>query len=355
MHEIKIYGDISHISNKVGNEVDLSNLQAQLLEAKGQDVKVRINCDGGDVEEGFAFYYELRRYAKENNATVHTFGEGRLKSIATIIFLAGDVRELSSGLQPFVHGVSMATGEEPSEEQKIIIRGLELRIANHYANHTDLTVDEALELMANETYIDTDLAKKMRFATNVENVFVPVALKRFNINNNLNNMNKKTQTLYNKVAKFLGQFSNKVVSTADGKELDFYELEDDAVVKVGDKAYYDGMDADGSFIMPNGDTYVFIAGELTEIQSEDVTDTESLEEKDATIALLTQQLEAISNKAVELDAQNKQNLAIISGYNASSKQAPKTGKEAPKEKAPEAQVSKASLAIANLNKNVIKK
>lgn len=357
MHEIKIYGDISHISNKVANEVDLSDLQSQLLDAKGQDIKVRINCDGGDVEEGFAFYYELRRYAKDNNATVHTFAEGRLKSIATIIFLAGDVRELSSGLQPFVHGVSFANGDEPNEEQMIIIKGLELRIATHYANHTDLTVDEALELMANETYIDTDLAKEMRFATNIENVFVPVALKRFSINTNNNNMNKKTQTLYNKVAKFLGQFSNKVVTTADGKELDFYELEDDAVIAVGDKAYYDGMDADGSFIMPSGETYVLVAGELTEIQSEDITDTnaEALAEANATIALLTEQLEAVSNKAVELDTQNKANIALIAGYKASSKPVFNNGKEAPKEKQKEAEPSKASLAVANLNKNLIKK
>lgn len=352
MHEIRIYGDITHISDKSEKTVDLSDLQNQLALAKGDDVKVKLNCDGGDVEEGFAMYYELRRYAKENNAKIHTFAEGRLKSIATVIFLAGDERELSSGLQPFVHGVSLSSGQEPNEEQTKIINDLNIRIANHYAAHTDITPDEALEMMVAETYIDTDTAKKMRFATNIENVFVPVALKRFNTNNNLNNMNKKTQTLYNKVAKFLGQFSNKVVSTADGKELDFYELEDDAVIAVGDKAYYDGMDADGSFIMPDGETYVFIAGELQEIQSEDETDTdtEALAEANATIALLTEQLEAVSNKAVELDTQNKAKDALIAGYKASSKPAPTSNKTAPKPAVPVKEPSKASAAIANLNK-----
>jgi len=355
MHEIKIYGDISHISNKVENEVDLSDLQSQLSEAKGQDIKVRINCDGGDVEEGFAFYYELRRYAKDNNATVHTFAEGRLKSIATIIFLAGDVRELSSGLQPFVHGVSFANGETPNEEQMVIIKALELRIATHYANHTDLTVEDALELMANETYIDTDLAKEMRFATNIENVFVPVALKRFSTNTNNKQMNKRTEAILNKVAKLFGSFQNKLVTSADGKELDFYELADDAVVAVGDKAYYDGMDADGSFIMPDGETYVFVAGELTEIQSVDMTDTnaQALEEANAAIALLTEKLEAVSNKAVELDTQNKANIALIAGYKASSKSAPTSNKQAPKNVEVE-KPSKLSGAIANLNRQKTK-
>lgn len=349
MHEIKIYGDITHISDKSEKTVDLSDLQSQLLAANGQDVRVKLNCDGGDVEEGFAMYYELRRYAKENDAKIHTFAEGRLKSIATVIFLAGDVRELSSGLQPFVHGVSRADGQEPTEEQAIIIQELNVRIANHYASHTDISVDEALEMMNNETYISTDVAKEMRFATNIENVFVPVALKRFSINKTENKMNKKTQTLLNKAMNFLKGFSNKVVETAEGKELDFYELEDEAVIEVGVKAYFDGMDAEGKYVMLTGETYVFEAGVLTEIipvEEEPVVDVVALQAENEA---LTAQLEAMTNKAVDLDTQNKANIALIANFKASSKPAPKEQKEAPKAKEEE-KTTTASKAVANFNK-----
>lgn len=363
MHEIKIYGEIVPFEEQwiidQGGYVNLSTVQDQLKKADGKDITVRIRSFGGDVETGFTIYAELRRYARDNKAKVTTLGEGQVASIATVMFLAGDERILTEHTQPFVHNAWTYTMGDSKELQRVSVEldKCNKQIAEHYALHTDLTVQEALDLMTNETSITPDEAVAMRFATKVEEVLRPVALKRFSTNTNNKNMNKKTQTLYNKVAKFLGQFSNKVVTSADGKELDFYELEDDTVVKVGDKAYYDGMDADGSFIMPDGETYVFIAGELTEIQSEDVTDTNesALAEANATIALLTEQLEAVSNKAVELDTQNKAKDALIAGYKASSKPAPNQSKEAPKEKDKEATPSKASKAVANLNQNLIKK
>jgi len=360
MHEIKIYGEIIPFEEDwFGNGyINLSNVQNQLAEAEGKDIKVRIRSFGGDVETGFSIYNELRRYAKDNKAKVTTLGEGQVASIATVIFLAGDERILTGHTEPFVHN---AWTYSEGDSKTLVRVAAELdkcnnMIADHYALHTDLTRDEALDLMNNDTSITPEEAVKIRFATSIEEVLRPVALKRFSTNTNNNNMNKKTQTLYNKVAKFLGQFSNKVVTTADGKELDFYELEDDAVIAVGDKAYYDGMDADGSFIMPSGETYVLVAGELTEIQSEDITDTnaEALAEANATIALLTEQLEAVSNKAVELDTQNKAKDTLIAGYKASSKSAPTQSKEAPKEKQKEAEPSKASLAVANLKKHLTK-
>jgi len=78
-------------------------LQKQLQKAGGKDVKVRINSVGGDVDEGFAMYSELRRYASENNAKITTFAEGRCVSIATIFFLAGDKRIVTEYTEPFVH------------------------------------------------------------------------------------------------------------------------------------------------------------------------------------------------------------------------------------------------------------
>lgn len=363
MHEIKIYGEIVPFEEQwiinQGGFYNLTCLQNALKEADGKDIKVRIRSFGGDVETGFTMYNELRRYAKENKAKVTTLGEGQVASIATVIFLAGDERILTGHTEPFVHN---AWTYSEGDSKTLIRVATELEkcnnmIADHYALHTDLTRDEALELMNNDTSITAEEAVTIRFATSIEEVLRPVALKRFSTNTNNNKMNKKTQSVLNKFAKLFTSFSNKVISTADGKELDFYELEEEAVVKVGDKAYYDGMDADGSFIMPDGETYVFIVGELTEIQSEDVTDTNEsdLAEANATIALLTEQLEKASNKVEELVAINSNKDAIISGYKASSKPAPAQAKQAPKEKSPEAQVSKASLAIANLNKNVIKK
>lgn len=376
MHEIKLYGEIVPFEEQwiidQGGFYNLTCLQNSLKEADGKDIKVRIRSFGGDVETGFTMYNELRRYAKDHKAKVTTLGEGQVASIATVIFLAGDERILTGHTEPFVHN---AWTYSEGDAKTLVRVATELEkcnnmIADHYALHTDLTRDEALDLMNNDTSISPEEAVKIRFATSIEEVLRPVALKRFSTNNKLNTMSNKTKRLTFYAKKTLGMTNNKalipskvmaqdkIVTSSDGKELDFYELGEDDVVKVGDKAYYDGMDADGSFIMPDGETYVFIAGELQEIQSEDETDTNSAEdlaEAETTITALMDKVNELSNKVEELTASNSTKDALIAGYKASSKPAPAQSKEAPKAKEVEATPSKASLAVANLNKNLTKK
>lgn len=307
MHEIKIYGYISNVAEKSDKEVSLLDVQNQLKDANGQEIKVRINSFGGDADEGFAIYNELRRYAKDNGVEVHTFAESRLGSIATVIFLAGDKRELSADLQPFVHRAYYDGIDELSEGQLKVLETVNARLANHYANHTDLTFDEALELMNAETYINTEEAKAMRFATSIEEVLRPVALKRF-INKKEEEMNENKKSVSVLAAakallqKALGTVVNKKVSTADEREIDFYDLEEDAVVEVGAKARIDGADADGSYVMKTGETFVFVSGELTEIMpKEEEVISEDVVAMQATINDLTTQLEAVTAHAMKQD------------------------------------------------------
>lgn len=327
MRDIYIYGEVIPFSDKwvidEGGYVNLDEVQRQLNEADGEDVKVIIRSPGGCVQTGFDIYNALRRYAKEKGARVETFGEGIVSSIATVIFLAGDKRTLTENTYPFVHNAWTYTweGMDSKKFQRIAddLKQCDARISKHYAMHTDLTEEEALELMNNDTSISPEEAKRIRFATDIEEVFRPVALKRFNINKIDNKMSNKAKQLI-KAAKSLLGINNKVVETADGKELDFYELAEDATPAVGDKAYYDGMDADGSFIMPDGETFVFIAGVLEEIESEDETDTnEALAEANATIAELE---ETITGLMAKVEQQGK----TIKAYQAKSKPAPASEK-----------------------------
>lgn len=365
MHEIKIYGYISNVAEQTDKEVSLLNVQQQLAEANGKDILCRINSHGGDAEEGFAIYYELRRYARDNKAKVKTFAESRLGSIATIIFLAGDERELTMDLQPFVHKASFETDEELTDSQKNELSILNARLANHYSQHTDLTFDEALELMTNETFIPTEMAKDMRFATSVENVLRPVALKRFN-NQKLDidmNKNKKTGTILAKALAFVQSLGhvivNKVVMTADEKELDFYELEEDEVIEVGASARVDGQDANGEYVMKNGETYVFVDGQLTEIKeaSADEPTSEDAVALQAEIDTLTAKLEEVTTKAsaqIEtLKAEASKKDTIIANYkNIVSASAPKDGgkQKEKEENHPTTKVAQIDNAIKNLIK-----
>jgi len=357
MHEIKIYGEVIPFEDDFGDGyVNLSNVQNQLEQANGKDIKVRIRSMGGDVQTGFDIYNELRRYARENNAKVQTLGEGFLASIATVFFLAGDERILTENTNPFLHNAWTYTIGDSKEllRTSVELKTCNNKIAAHYALHTDLTKEEALQLMENETSITPKEAKKMRFATAIEEVLRPVALKRFTTNIKPNTMNKRAKLILTNAAKVLGLISNKLVATAAGSELDFYELEDDAVVAIGDKAYYDGVDAEGSYLMPNDETYVFVAGELTEIQPPilDNQDEEiDLAEANATIKLLTEQLETVTNKVTDLVASNKAKDATIAGYKAMSKPAPVNGKPTPRINVPAPEPSATSKAVAQMIKH----
>jgi len=354
MHEIKIYGYISNVAEQSEKEVSLLDLQQQLKQANGKPVVCRINSHGGDAEEGFAMYYELRRYAKENKVKVKTFAESRLGSIATVVFLAGDERELTTDLQPFVHKAYFDTDEDISDKQKAELEVLNKRIATHYASHTELTFEEAYSLMDADTFIDTEMALSMRFCTSIEQVLRPVALKRF-INPQLKSNNKMSKPSKIVLASraFMKALSAqaKVVFTADRKELDFYELTEDEAIETGANATLDGEPATGKHTMDDGRIFTFENGVLVEI--EDPKEEEMSEEM---VALkseneeLKSTLEAVLASAQELRAENKAQAVIIANAkNTTSKPAPNADKPNGKE-VPNAKTSEASKASLNFNK-----
>lgn len=298
-YEIKIYGDIiaQHQKDEGVKGFTLSDLQAQLSKAGGEDVKVRFNSRGGDFNEGFAMYDELRRYATENNARIHTYAEANLASIVTIPFLAGDTREISRHIEPFVHNAwNEATGDSRTMfENAEQLEKCNDKLARHYAEHTELSYDEARELMNAETSISTREALRMRFANKIENVYRPVALKRFT--KTTNNMSKENKGIMAKIKAIFSDVQNKIVKDAEQRDVDFYELEDDEPIEVGANATIDGAPAEGEVVMANGETYVFADGVLTEIRP---VENEQDEEKDEQPSDLEQALAQVAELKEQL-------------------------------------------------------
>lgn len=370
MHEIKLYGEVVPFEDnwiiEMGGYVNLTYLQQQLKEANGSDVKIRINSCGGDVDTGFAMYAELRRYAKENKAKVVTFGECRVASIATVFFLAGDERILTEHTEPFVHNAwTYVEGDSKTITRVAVeLEKYNAKIAQHYANHTELTFDEALELMNAETSITTEEAKAMRFATDIEEVLRPVALRRFtNKQTEDMNKNKKTPSILAKAEAFLKSIGvgvkNKLVMSADEVELDFYELEEDEVIEVGANVRIDGDDTvTADYVMKSGETYKIVDGVLAEIvePADDDTSADAVALQ-AEIDNLTSQLEAITNKAIELEATNKSQSAVIQNLKKiGSKAAPEGGdKNKPAESTTVEKGTMAKAAITGLINKQLKK
>ena len=342
-----MHGNEIYLIGEVGVEITLQNvIDAVKKTNQSEKLTVNIHSNGGSIYEGRAIYNYLKSLPQE----VETVAIGMVASIATIIMLAGNKGSRFAYAQNnvLIHMPSVeAWGYADDLKEAVkVLEDEEVKIANIYADETNFTYSEVIELMKQDRMMNYEEIQK--FGLEIKEYKAVAKYENFT-NKNENKMNKKTETLLNKVAKFLGTFQNKIVATADGKELDFAELEDDATIAIGDKATFDGTDAEGSFVMPEGETYVFVAGELTEIIPEEAE--ASADDKDAIIANLTEQLEALSNKAEDLALQNKAKDTVISNYKAMSKPAPAnsgvkpTNSEAKK-------VSNATNAVAYLtNKN----
>jgi len=316
MKDIYIYGEVVPSFVSGDGYVTLRSVQAQLKEAKGEDIRVRINCIGGDVAEGLAIYNELRRYAADFKAKVTTLAEGMCASIATVIFLAGDHRIMNEYTEPFVHNAWCYTEGDNKAVQKMAdeLGKVNKMIAKHYAAHTDLTEEQALLLMAEDTFISADECLKLRFAHEIEAVVKP--LNSILKTNKMAKPTNKKLSLLQRFNKLVG-ISNKIEFDAENREVDFYELEDDDTIKVGDKAKVDGKpaaeagDADGKITMASGEVFVFDGEELTEIiPVEEEEEGLSAEDAEEVLNLLA----VAQNKIKTLQAKNKEQKETIAKF-----------------------------------------
>lgn len=314
-YDIKIYGEIIPFQHKDVVEngcINLTAVQEQLKHANGQDIRVRINSIGGDVDEGFAIYSELRRYAQQNNSKIETLAEGKCSSIATIIFLAGDSRITTEFTQPFVHNAWCYT---EGDAKALLRMSADLEncndmIAKHYEKHTDLTYDEARELMNNDTSISPEECVRLRFATSIEHVQRPAAMMQIinksNTNVKMAKNSKKVQTKNQTEKSFINKLReifNKDVFTADNQIVDFYELEDNETVAVGAKANIDGKPAEGEVIIASGETYVFEKGELIEIKEVEGDEPKNAEEEEEGAEGPVDETQVLKDRIAELEAE----------------------------------------------------
>ena len=302
---IYIYGDIGCWQDKNSadwGEVTLTSVRDQYeAQKQAESITLHIHSPGGYVAEGFAIHDYIRSLGKP----VTTIIEGMCYSIATVIALAGDTRKMTSNADFMIHNPWGGMMGDSSELQKYAdeLKGEEDRIADFYAKKTKISKDKALEMMKEETFMPAEEALKHGFITEIAVVMKAVA--KLNINTNKNEMaeamtKEEAQGMFAKLEEKIGNFfkntrpQNKVVQDASGAEIDFYELEEDATPAVGDKARINDADATGEHVMPNGETYIFEDGTLTEIRAEETE--EEIEELKEEIEELKEELQQAKAK-----------------------------------------------------------
>jgi ATP-dependent protease ClpP protease subunit len=263
---------------------------------------VHINSVGGYVSEG----EEIYNYLKSLKKPITTIGTGLVASIATVIFMAGDKRMLRPNTEFMIHlpsGSVSGTSEEVAEYSSFM-QETEKKMIKFYEDHTDLTKEAIKPLLSKETWLDTDKAYELGF-TNVQTENKK-AVAIFNNNKKIIEMakqNKKPNALQIAFAAVAAALSpaatNLVLADANDVNLDFADLEDGTEPQVDDVATVDGTAAEGEYVMPDGKTFIFSAGVLTEIKpADDAGDDDELTEEEMQLLidlLTTERDEAIVN------------------------------------------------------------
>lgn len=307
---IYISGQIGTFDGVAG--VELIDVIGQVKkQPKATEFNVHINSEGGLVDVGFDIY----NYLKSLGKPITTIGSGIVASIATVIFMAGEQRLVRENTPFMIHlpwGGSMGTADE-LEQFADQLRGIEKKLVGFYKKSLNLEEQALMPLLKNETWLTPNQLTTLGFTTSRQ---VKAAAKAFfKTNSQMNGTFSERdrhwmESLFTKVlAKFKNQHVlNKVVQDATGTEIDFTDLPDDAVIEVGAMATIDGKPAEGEYILPDGFTYVFTAGELTEIIEP---------EEDAEVAALLvenrnlkRQLNSIKNEVMALKRQVTSNFSV---------------------------------------------
>jgi ATP-dependent protease ClpP protease subunit len=303
---LKIYGDIgdnlpSIFSDEAGN-ISSKYVYDFLEENKdSQEIIVRINSRGGDVQEGWAIHDLLVNSGKR----IRTIGEGKIYSIATIIFLAGDEREImknADGLihNPFIPPYTLADQYESDDLIKIAenLKQEEEKILQFYAERTGTPIEKLAEYMKDDTKLSAEDMLNLGFATKI---IEPVkAYAYINLKNKVMDekafFEKLGTSLDNAIAKIAGFSriapSDQTITDKDGNKFTLTK-------PTGDPAVGDEANPDGTYVFEDGKTIVVANGKITEIKPGGKTE---LEKANEMIAELKAKLEAAEKEKPDLVA-----------------------------------------------------
>lgn len=156
------------------------------------EVNVFINSPGGDVAEGFAIYDYLRAL----DATVTTIGEGMVYSIASVIFMAGNKREMYANAELFLHPplAGLFGNATDMREAADYLDSARDKIVNTYLQAADgNSREEVLNMMETETYLNAEDAVRLGFATGIYSMKLEPVAWHSPITNNNSDMDEQTR------------------------------------------------------------------------------------------------------------------------------------------------------------------
>lgn len=134
-----------------------SDVTEQLSDARGEPVDLYIGSPGGDITAGSEIYSAIALYQGPVNIYITSLAG----SAASVIAMAGHSIMMPTALM-MVHNVSIsgASGDH-NDMQKYaeMLEAANAAMANAYVTKTGMSMEEALKMMEEETWMDARAAK----------------------------------------------------------------------------------------------------------------------------------------------------------------------------------------------------
>lgn len=164
--DIQIYGDITSWE-WFESDVSSYTLSKQIECLECDQINVYINSYGGEVAEGLAIYNQLKRH----KAKVKTICDGFACSAASVVFMAGDERVMSTASLLMIHNAwSWASGNAKElRKQADDLDKITQASINAYMQEVNITEDELKQMLDDETWVTPQEALEKGFITAVVN------------------------------------------------------------------------------------------------------------------------------------------------------------------------------------------
>lgn len=184
--EVNLYGEV--VSNRPKNFWTDEPLEDMFIVEKEflsdlddlkffDKVTFRINSVGGDADAGKAIFTRIR----EMNAETTTIVDGLAASAASVIFMAGDKRQMSVGSQLMIHGAStLLLGYYNANDTKDVLNMLknyDTSLVEIYADRTDNSEESIAKWLKNTTWMTASEAVEKGFADEVINATEPTVAR----------------------------------------------------------------------------------------------------------------------------------------------------------------------------------
>ena len=119
-----------------------------------ETVNLEINSPGGSVFDGYRVFNALESMKQRGVEVVATVN-GKAASMATVILMAADKRQITKGSAMLVHDASVGTHGNAAEHLKSakILEAISGEISTIYAEKTGASAEEMRELMAEDRWM----------------------------------------------------------------------------------------------------------------------------------------------------------------------------------------------------------